>query len=480
VARGAWREKTEPLSFFPRFPTFAFLLAGWLLLALGETAWSQGTTPAEAAGKRYTKSPQFYLPFKLTEAERATVQAVQLYVKFGNGGWAARETAPPGQGQFKFVASQDGEYWFNIVTLDKEGRANPPDVSRVAPALVVVVDTQPPEVNLTVQPTGTAGMRCLRCDVRDANPDPASVRVEYQRGDKTWQPLPALPDLPGCFAYPDERDGTGLVRASVSDRAGNVGTKEITLAAKSPITQTAWSSSTPTGHVENVSAKAPAPAVVATTAKLVNSTHVVLDYRIDQIGPSGVGKVEVWITTDGGKAWRHLCDDPDCKSPAEFDLPGEGTYGISIAVKNGVGGGDPAPASGEAPDVWVEVDVTRPKARIVTVKPGVGEQAGSLIISYEASDKNLGLEPVTLSYATFHGGPWTPIARGAKNEGTFRWPLPPGLGGELYFRLEVTDLAGNAAHDETAQALVLDSSRPKAKVLGISAGGSRLVPPLGN
>ena len=164
----------------------------------------------------------------------------------------------------------------------------------MAPALIVVVDAQPPEVSLSVLPAaGTSGMKCLRCDVHYANPDPATVRVEYQRADKSWQPLPALPDSPGCFAYPDEHDWTGLVRASASDRAGNVGTREVTLTQQSAVTQAAWTSTTHGGHVENVSAKTPAPAVVATTAKLVNSTHVVLDYRIDQIGPSGVSKVEV-------------------------------------------------------------------------------------------------------------------------------------------------------------------------------------------
>jgi hypothetical protein len=470
---------TRTTRFGGRVHVWGAVLIAVAVLAHANDARGQGPTAPQ--GKRYTKSPQFYLPFKLTETERASVQAVQLYVKAGNEPWTPKETVPPGQGQFKFVAPMDGEYWFNIVTFDKDGRANPPDVSRVAPALIVVVDAQPPEVSLSVLPAaGTSGMKCLRCNVLDANPDPATVRVEYQRADKSWQPLPALPDSPGCFAYPDERDWTGLVRASASDRAGNVGTREVNLTQQSAVTQAAWTSTTHGGHVENVSAKTPAPAVVATTAKLVNSTHVVLDYRIDQIGPSGVSKVEVWITTDGGKAWRHLCDDPDCKSPAEFDLPGEGTYGVSVVVKNGLGACDQAPARGDQPDVWVEVDTTKPKTKIVSVRPGVRDQSGSLVITYDASDKNLGLEPVTLFYSTFHGGPWTPIAKGLKNDGTFRWPLPSSIGGELYFRVEVTDLAGNTAHDETAQPLVLDTSRPKAKVLGVSAGNSRLVPPLGN
>src|SRR5262249_24410663 len=77
--------------------------------------------------------------------------------------------------------------------------------------------------------------------------------------------------------------------------------------------------------------------------QLVNQLHAVLDYRIDQIGPSGVRKVEVWLTADEGKTWQRLCEDPDRRSPVEFELPREGTYGVCLVVTNGNGPGAPAP-----------------------------------------------------------------------------------------------------------------------------------------
>src|SRR5450631_2506915 len=34
--------------------------------------------------------------------------------------------------------------------------------------------------------------------------------------------------------------------------------------------------------------------------QLINCTHAELAYQLDQVGPSGVGKVEVWMTADQG------------------------------------------------------------------------------------------------------------------------------------------------------------------------------------
>src|SRR5207247_1328302 len=100
--------------------------------------------------KRYTKNPQFLLPFRLTEAEKQTVREVKLFVKTPSESWNCRESATPAQTQFAYRAPQDGEYWFNIVIIDRDGRAGP-DVTQQPPALVVVVDTLPPELQLSLQ-----------------------------------------------------------------------------------------------------------------------------------------------------------------------------------------------------------------------------------------------------------------------------------------------------------------------------------------
>jgi hypothetical protein len=233
-------------------------------------------------------------------------------------------------------------------------------------------------------------------------------------------------------------------------------------------------------HVESRSNK-PVPAdATSTNRQLLNSTHAELAYQLDQVGPSGVGKVEVWMTGDEGKTWKKLCEDKNRKSPVEFDLPGEGVYGLTLVVSNGYGMGDPPPAKGDQPDAWIEVDTTKPAAQLLGVRPLMGDKGGALQITWSAKDKNLGADCIGLSFANSKEGPWMPIAKNLKNDGAYRWPVPRDAGAEFFVRLEVSDRAGNTTVCESPDKVVLDMSHPKAKVLGVTAKSGRSLPPTGN
>jgi hypothetical protein len=221
-----------------------------------------------------------------------------------------------------------------------------------------------------------------------------------------------------------------------------------------------------------------APAV----RQLVNAAHVTLEYQIDQTGASaGVGKVEVWVTADQGQSWQRLGEDPDRHSPVEVDLPGEGLFGVSLVVTNVRGFGDAPPKPGDAPDYWVEVDTTRPSAKLQSVRPGTDDEPGVLWISWTAQDKNLTATPVDLYYALNRSGPWTPIARGLRNDGRYRWTPPMEIGTRAFVRMIVTDKAGNSTHSDTAQAVELDDgTRPHAHVTGVVTQGPGATPPAGH
>src|SRR5262249_22782076 len=154
----------------------------------------------------------------------------------------------------------------------------------------------------------------------------------------------------------------------------------------------------------------------------INTTRATIEYRLDQVGPSGVSKVEVWVTPDEGKTWQRLCEDPDRRSPADIDLPGEGLFGVRLVVTNGNGFGGTPPVPGDVPTCWVEVDQTAPHARLQEIDPVT--RGGVLDIRWTATDKNLGPESVHLYYATRREGPWLPIARGLRNDGVYHWTFP--------------------------------------------------------
>jgi hypothetical protein len=213
---------------------------------------------------------------------------------------------------------------------------------------------------------------------------------------------------------------------------------------------------------------------------VLNTLHAAIEYRIDQVGPSGVGKVEVYVTTDQGQTWRRLCEDTDRRSPAELDLPGEGQFGIRLAITNGNGFGGKPPVRGDAPTFAIEVDTTSPIVQLRDMEPVVGSD-GNLEIRWLASDRNLAPEPITLSYATSRGGPWQIIARNLKNDGSYRWAFPRNGGGQFFFKVEAVDTVGNFARIESTQPLLLDLTEPRGTVVGISGFQPRtIMPPHGN
>ena len=525
----------------------------WAGLGLGGSTLAQGPAPSQLPKITYTKNTIFHLPVQMDERTRANVREICLYVKSGTGDWVRQETGLPNMTQFNYRVPRDGEYWFSLVTIDKAGRMTPADVSQEPPGLRVMVDTQPPVID--VEPyTSPEGEFCLRCQVRDANADPKSIKASYhdQAGDHAVE---AVPGAPGLFKVVGRELLNQPLRITASDLCGNTASREVNvrdmavaaLQPKTPATapltmppplptapvptapvptvetartevhKTAFSTLPPIpdsartlpappplppatastvpalptslpmlptippapGSAKELAAPNPAGAAAPSNSpkQIINTTHATIDYRIDQVGPSGVGRVEVYLTSDGGLNWQRLQEDPDRRSPAEIDLPGEGLFGIRLVITNGNGFGGTPPVRGEAPTCWIEVDTTVP---FVQMRPIEAAQNGVMELRWSASDKNLTAEPVSLYYRTRPDGPWQAIARNLKNDGAYRWKFPRDQGSQFFVKIEVADLAGNISHVQTPNPIVLDITEPRATVLGITGMSRHVTPPTGN
>lgn len=450
-------------------------------LALTAALACPAVAPAQApppAKKVYTNRTAFKLPLRVDDRDRDRLQAVELHVKTVPGGaWSMQASVPPTQTEFVYKVPRDGEYWFTVVTVDKAGAKNPADLTQEPPSLVVVVDRTPPEAD--VRPaTSSLGQALLQCEVRDAHADPAKTKLEYQTPDGSWQALEPMPDQPTAFRVPDPGALRGVVRVTAVDLAGNTTKREVNLVASaSDATPDIPIASVPVESRSEKPASAAVPAVSIPTAasaaaprQILKRTHLPLVYQIDHEGPSGIAKVEVWMTRDDGHSWQRLAEDPDRRSPVDIDLPGDGVYGLSVVVTGGNGSGGTPPARGEAPDFRVEVDTTKPEAQLLAVRPGTGAEAGTFLISWTAADKNLKADGIDLDYAPHADGPWTSIAHGLHNDGNYRWSGPHDAAGEVHVRMQVSDAAGNVTTCTAPQPLIFDRARPKAKVLGVLAG----------
>ncbi len=494
-------------------------------LSTAEKAAAPSAAPVQ---RNYLNKSTIQLPIQINEQSRSLISEIQLYVKESpSAAWTLRDKVGPTAKAFNFQVPRDGEYWFAMVTMDKQGRGYPSDLRNEPPGLVVVIDTQLPEIELTnlgVTPEG----QLIQCEARDANLDNARTKFYYQGGDRVFREVDAVPGRAGIFCIPTQAVFTGVVRARAEDLAGNQAQREVQISQLAttktapltapkgpdlpppldtkkpaslepgrlpigvgsapdlkPLDPPANTQKAPGGAtrpeykdgprlLEHV-VESPAPTVPQETLKrqFVNSTKLFLDYQIENAGQNGVAKVEVWITRDRAKSWQKISEQSQQKSPIEVAFPGEGIFGVTLVASNGRGVPGAPPAAGDAPDMWVEVDTTKPAAQLTKVHAVTADGKSVVHIHWAASDKNLEDAAVELSYSATPQGPWQPIAKGLKAEGQHQWAPPTDVGAKAYIRLSVRDAAGNTSV-VTAQDPVLleEPARPRAVIRGISTGAA--------
>ena len=155
--------------------------------------------------------------------------------------------------------------------------------------------------------------------------------------------------------------------------------------------------------------------------RTVNSRKFHIDYRIDDIGPSGVSSVELFVTQNNGEKWYRYGIDEDRRSPFEVEVPGDGMFGFSMRVVSGAGLTDPPPQAGQRPDIVIVADSSPPVVNLMPLQQGTGRNANKIRITWNIQDRKLAERPVSLSYSANPNGPWEPMG-GVRNA----WqPLSP-------------------------------------------------------
>jgi hypothetical protein len=419
----------------------------------------------------YSNYRHFRIPFQAGPNEQRLKQ-LQLFVSTDQGRtWQANAVAPPEQKFFRFICDRDGTYWFTVQTLDRDGRYFPASLDGAQPSLKVVVDTQPPVVQLRPLAGRGTGEVGVTWDIRDEHLDlrqPDTMRLEYRpAGGVAWMALPADP-LASQHYWSPQTNAPLEVRLKVRDRAGNVGeaTTNVIVGQQDggqPFASAGSNGGLPLGFTAD------------TERRLVNSKKISLNYELKDVGPSGVSVVELWFTQDG-RSWNRypLAKTEDGAGPPRplvFEVNGEGIYGFTLVAKSGVGLSERPPQIGDRPQIWVEVDLTRPVVQLHQVLVGRGADKGKLTIRWTARDKNLGREPITLSYAEKSGGPWTPIAEKIANTGRYVWAMPEQVPYQFYVRVEATDRAGNVGAAVTPDLVRVDLAQPKVHILNVEPAG---------
>lgn len=221
-----------------------------------------------------------------------------------------------------------------------------------------------------------------------------------------------------------------------------------------------------TSDANLVAAIPPAPASSAPSVRMVNSKRIYLNFELKDVGESGVSGVELWYTQDT-RSWKKYEGPVQTKAPYVVDVDGEGLYGFTMVARSGVGFSREVPQSGELPQVWVEVDLTKPAVEVAEVKLNSTPKVQHLVIRWSASDKNLTARPITLSFAEKAEGPWTPIVANLENTGKYEWAIPASVPNRIHVRVEAADLVGHMASAATPGSILIDRARPTVSILTV-------------
>ncbi len=436
--------------------------------------------PAVAQEVVHSNRETFTIPFAASAADLAAAGATEarLLVSADRGRqWREAGRAAPGGGGFRFVPPADGDYWFSVLTVDAQGMPAPADVL-IVPQLHVRTDRVPPTVALDASPAGD-GTVDVRWNAVDAAADPASLVVTFTPDGGVAQRVPVAAGLSGSFRIPAQR-ATGTVTVTVADAAGNVGsatrrTDGFSTEPNVPPRLPAPSGVVAAGALQSAAPYAPSPAVRSPAPSpsprpTQQSRSFKIGYAVDAVGSSGVGKVDLYITPDGGRHWYSYGQDADRTSPAEVSVPSDGEYGFCVRVRSGAGLVQSPPRSGDAPDVRVTVDGTPPSVKILSAAQGRGAEANTLTLSWRTRDDRPAAAPVRVELADSPAGPWEVVRDWSADVGAVSLPLRPGRHGRtgaVYVRVTARDEAGNEQSAVTPNGVPVDLTRPSARVLGV-------------
>ncbi len=464
----------------PRRPcVIGFLTALAAALALAPAAWAVGgdgiyysRDPADD-GAYFSSQAAFRIPFG--DVDRR-IQEVILYVSTDHGKTYDRVTSVgPTEREFRFQSRGDGLYWFTVQTRDVDGRLSPPDLGLAQPQIKVYVDTHAPTATLRwLQPQN--GMVGVDWEASDLNLDATTLRIDYRAVGGDWMPLPVKQSATGQYFWNPGTTAPIEARIQVQDKAHNP------TEYKTPVYGDQKTGATPTPGPGPSPATPPAPDGPGKDV-MVNTRRIELNFKIDDVGSSKVKAVEVWYTQDG-RTWQKTPDDAPPEPPYVVNVPSEGRYGFTLIARSGVGLALPAPKTGDQPQVWVEVDETKPKVSIVGVEVGRGPDTGFITVRWNATDKHMSANPVTISYVDATAGAsgqWQIMGANVANDGRYVWRMPDGLPPQILVRVEAIDQAGNVGQDDTAKPVSTDLSIPKAHVIDVhparSSGAGTMPPP---
>jgi len=445
------------------FPRGSLAAAVVLTLAAGalRSVSAVQDPPAVAAAESY--SSKRYVEIPLDRSRLAGKKGAELWSSTDLGQtWVNHGDIDGSKPGVPFLAPKDGRYGFLIVPLAADGRREITPKTGDAAEKVIVIDTLPPVVEV-LSPNGSEVLGSARSTViqwaaADANLDPTKgITIDASTGKDTW--IPVAQNVPNTGKYhwdipPALSSMTCRIRVTARDLAGNV----------------ASDASDADFIVDGL-----APELRITGPSTANEVPVKIEWSGGDLGGSGLKRVTLWTTRDGGQTWKPYGDDPGLKSPFLFTEL-DGVYGLKLVGEDRMGNANPSPLPGMAPLAVLTLDRTRPEVKLISPVPPGYLGGVPVDVQWTAKDNvDMPANGIAMSWSDDGGKTWKDLAKGLKNDGLYKWTPPREALPDCRLKIVASDFAGNT-REVVSERFGIDAAVPEARATGPDRASATTVP----
>lgn len=169
--------------------------------------------------------------------------------------------------------------------------------------------------------------------------------------------------------------------------------------------------------------------------------------------------VALWYTDDLSQSWKRARLSSGLDSPAIWEVPRDGLYGLFLIVVNAAGASALDPTPGTAPHQWVLVDTAPPELKLMSVRRDRRfAENRRLLIRWAADDLRLTERPIDIHFRSATTKTFTAIECGLPNSGAFPWNVPGHVNGEVVIKIAAHDEVGHTTEVTSEPLAIPDDS----------------------